>query len=348
MSSFSKLHFNAQLLVKELLSRGVVCSQIGDTPIIEATFWDHQELLDGTTNSLMPSVFQVIFDDKSKTKALLQNKGFQVANGKVFEWSNLSDAMNYAQQCTVPLVIKPSVGTHGYQVRMNIDNINEFEDIFYNLSREINYRDILIEEQFSGQEYRMTITRNGFFAVVHRTFPYVIWDGKSSIFELVASINTERVENRKNSLCRIWLDNESERFLKKQGKDSSYIPWVNEMVFVRSNSNVSTWGWCIDVTDQTHPFFREIANNILEVWPWLPYIGIDLMTKNISKKWDYIICELNPDPGLSLHTHPSIWLPRDLPKVIIDLLFPETTQFKNKKYSQKKSPYPERAGVGAL
>ena len=84
---------------------------------------------------------------------------------------------------------------------------------------------------------------------------------------------------------------------------------------------------CIDVTDLVDPFYKALAFKILNAIPGLPYCGIDLITEDISrydKNTAYTLCEINPAPGLSLHTHPSSGKSRPLPKALIDLIFPET------------------------
>lgn len=81
------------------------------------------------------------------------------------------------------------------------------------------------------------------------------------------------------------------------------------------------------MTDQLHPSVLTIAQKILEAFKWLPYVWIDYMTRDITSSnasQDYIICELNSCPGISLHTHEETGTYRDVPWAIIDILFPET------------------------
>lgn len=119
--------------------------------------------------------------------------------------------------------MKPEFGTHGYEVRMNIETKEEALQVFQTLSREIHYRDIVIEEQFFGNEFRVSITQNGFFGVLYRSFPEVIGNGEDSIETLIKHINQER-EKRENALCRIYIDHEMRRFLAKQEKSLAYVP----------------------------------------------------------------------------------------------------------------------------
>lgn len=322
---FSKLHFNSALLAKELMSRWVDLKLFPWTNTYEAKYKWHVEFVDDTDISLMPSVYRYILDDKWKTKQILNDKWFNVIKWNVFECTAIDAASEYAEKIWFPVVLKPRSWTHWYYVRMNIDSKDEFEEIFEKLSRETWWMDLLVETQVDWNEFRLTVTRNWFFAAAHRSFPYIVWDWESTIEELVEEINYVRENKRENCLCRIWLDNEARRYLTKKWINPLYVPKIWEQVFLRSNSNVSTWASCIDMTDIVNPYYKEIAFEILNSFPWLPYIWIDLITKDITKKSDYNICELNPAPWISLHTHPSSWQSRNLPKYIVDMLYPETT-----------------------
>lgn len=305
-------------------ARGISCKVITGTSIIEAKIWNHQEFIDGADLSLMPSNYKILFDSKWNTKRLLQENNISTAKWYRIEGWDIEIFKSTLKKLTFPLVMKPEFGTHGYEVRMNIESEEEAQEIFIQLSREIKYQNIIVEEQFPGNEFRIMVTRNNFFGCLHRPFPEVIWDSKKTIQKLIESINTHREINRVNALCRIYIDHELKRFLLKQGYNLATIPEKWEHILVRSNSNVSTGWWCHEVSELVHPFYRELALSLLDIFPKLPYIGIDIITQDISQKSEYIICELNPSPGISLHTHPESGQKKDLPKFLIDLLFPET------------------------
>ncbi len=326
----SQLHFNSLLLVQELEKRGIQVELILETKIIKATYNSHIEIIDDTDLSVMPASLRYILDDKWQTKQLLQSLNFPVIPGKKFHPKDRAKACKYAQKIGFPVVIKPVSGTHGYEVRMNIETPKEFIDEFSHLCMQIhNQQDILVEKQISGGEFRLTVTKNEFFAAVYRIPPSVIGDGKFSLQKLVDKKNKKLLSQKeKNCLCRIYVDNEAKRFLSKKGIDMEYIPQKKEQVFLRSNTNVSTGADCMDVTKLVHPEYKNFAFQILKNIPELPYVGIDLIAPDIHQKpaeGDYYICELNPAPGISLHTHPGEGQSRDFPKALIDLIFPETS-----------------------
>lgn len=319
------LHFNTNLIVRELKRRKISVTRIPQTTLLEARYKGHVELIDDTDLSVMPAPLRYILDDKWKTKMLLRKMKLRVAPGMIFGPADIDTAISYAKRHGFPLVLKPRSSTHGYLVRMNIDSQKEFEMLFEKLCRETHCtQDILVEKQIAGNEFRLTVTKNGFNAAVFRPFPSVMGDGVHTIKQLITRINETRENKRTSCLCRIWIDHEMERYLSKKGLHLVSIPRAGDRIYVRSNSNVSTGGGCIDVTDQVHKTFWNLAKKILEGIPGLPYVGIDILTKDISKPGPYTICELNPAPGISLHTHPELGVSRDLPRALVDLIFPET------------------------
>jgi cyanophycin synthetase len=88
---------------------------------------------------------------------------------------------------------------------------------------------------------------------------------------------------------------------------------------------VSTGGNCYDVTDQVSDSVKGLALRILEILD-IPYVGIDLICHSISEKLtEYVVCELNGAPGLSLHMMPEKGLARNTAGALVDLIFSETT-----------------------
>lgn len=327
------IHFNSMLLVKEMQKRCINVEHLKDTKTLIARYKEHEEIIDDIDLGLMSAPLRYTLDNKWATKQLLQKFKISVAKGQVFKTTEFEKAKKFAEK-NLPVVIKPVTGCHGYGVRPHIDSMKEFEVEFKELIKFLETaQPILIEEHFEGAEFRLTATKNGFFAAIHRTPPKVVGDGKRSIQELIDRENINRIKNRKNCLEMIWQqDGEVDRYLAKKKINVNYVPKQNEIVHLRFNTNVCTGADCIDVTDFVHPFYKKITFEILKKIKGLPYAGIDLITEDISEynsKTKYVICEINPSPGISLHTHPGSGTPRDLPKALIDLIFPETAKNKS-------------------
>jgi cyanophycin synthetase len=185
----------------------------------------------------------------------------------------------------------------------------------------------LVERQYTWQEYRVFATSNKYYAVSHREPANIIWDGKHTIGQLIEKENFRRMNPRTTCLCTIKVDDVSDKFLRDRWIYYSDKPLRWEKVYIRPNSNVSGWANCRDVTDMVHKWVFQVADRILKCFKWLDYVGIDYMTPDImleQAQENYIICELNSCPGISLHTHEETWAKRNVPKVMVDYIFPET------------------------
>lgn len=325
---YTKVSFNAGLLVKEMQKRKVQINLIGDSGMFQAKYDRHTELLYDIYTSLIPYPLGWIINDKFYSKQFLQEKTIPVVCGSFFRNGEIDKALSIAHKIGYPVVMKPTFGSHGDDVYTEILNDEELkEKIHFLKDKIVGSGYLLVEKYFPGNEYRIFITKNNFFAAVWRIPANVIGDGKTNILMLIQRENNIRMNSRNTCLCEIRLDDITFDYMEKHGITLDYIPKKREKVFVRGNSNVSTGGNCYDVTDEVHPTVKSFAQKILDIFPGVPYLGIDLICPDISKQLkegQYIVCELNSAPGLSLHMMPEKGKSRNAAGALVDLLFPET------------------------
>lgn len=325
---FSKISFNAGLFVKELMKRNIQVKLIGDTEIIQATYKHHKELLYDIHSSLLSYPLGWVVNDKFYTKQWLKKYNIPVAEGQFFPIDDVGNILNYATKLGFPVVLKPTIGSHGDNVYTDIRNRKELKEKMEVFKQKGFHNGFcLIEKPFQGEEYRVFVTKNSFIAAVHRVPANVIGDGSNNILMLIQKENKRRMNPRANCLCEIKLDDITFDYMDKHNLILDDVPKKGKQVFLRSNSNVSTGGNCYDITDLIHPSVKHLAQKILSVFPNLPHIGFDLICRDITKdleKQKYIICELNSAPGLSLHMMPEKGKARNVAGALADLLFPES------------------------
>ncbi len=322
---FSDSSFNARLLLKEIQKRGISLEKFGHKYFIKAIYKEHIEILYDTYTSLTSSTSSILINDKYYSKKFLKSNSFSAILGEVFTRDAISEALRYAENIGYPVVLKPTVGSHGDFVFMDIRNAQELEGKIKWFLR-VNPENIfyLIEKQCEGKEFRLFIAKNNFFAAVMRTPANVIGDGKNSLNTLIKNENYRRMNPRGSCLCEIKIDDIVYDYLRKNNLTLSYVPKVGKVVFLRKNSNVSTGGNCYDITDKVHPSYKKLAKSILNKFSDVAYLGIDLICKDIAKENNCAVCELNSFPGLSLHMMPEKGSSRNVAAAIIDILFPET------------------------
>lgn len=321
------LHTNQRLLVMEMQDRGIeITSLDGTIELLEASYNGHEEFLLDRDSSIVPYSSSVISGDKLLAKTLLRRSGIRVNEGWAFTNKDVDDALIYAQELGFPIVVKPNFGSHGDNVHMDLDNLCDVKEAIDQVVENIGERAFLVEQQFQGKEYRVFVTRDGKYAVLHRDPAHVLGNGRDSLESLVAQENEVR-GSRKNSLCPILIDSQALKFLTRNGFDLKYKPAEEEKVYLRSNSNVADGGVCENYTDQTHPSVIEISRKALEVFHGLPYAGIDFMTTDVESEQtsdSYRIIEVNSVPGIHMHMKPGKGSPINVASYIVDMIFPET------------------------
>jgi cyanophycin synthetase len=318
-----KLHTNQRLLVEELQNRGIDVNVLfEDLELVKASFAQHSELILDRDSSINPYPASVISGDKYLTKKLLQRESISVVEGEQFSIDQITPALLYAQELGFPIVVKPSFGSHGYDVNMDLETLPQVKMAI----NSIGNKPFIVEQQFEGKEYRVFITKNNDYAVLHRDPSHVIGDGKRTI-EQIAKDETKKRDPKSTSLCPLMLDEVVDKYLARSKKDISYIPKLNEKIYLRHNSNVAMGGMCEDYTDKIHPSVITIAKQTLDVFPGLPYAGIDFLSKDIiieQTPENYRVLEVNSVPGIKMHMMPGIGKSRNLAVYMVDMIFPET------------------------
>lgn len=328
MSEFKNLHSNQKIVILEMLKRGINVEIFNEKDeIVKASYNNHVEYLLDRDSSIMPYNISIIAGNKYYTKKILEENNIHVPFGEIFNVMEKEEIFKYIESLNSAVVIKPVFGSHGYDIFINIKEKN---DIIYALDIiEKNNGNclILIEEFFDANEYRVFYTINNKYAVLWRKPAYIVGDGVHTIDELIEIENYRRMNPRTNTMCEIYKDEIMDLYLKKNNLSYNYIPLKNKEIQIRPNSNIALGGTPIDKTDEVDKSVLDICRNILSAFSNVPYLGIDFMTKDISKKQtfdDYRIIEVNTIPGVDMHFRPAFGKSRNIAEYLVDLIFPET------------------------
>ena len=341
---YKNLHSNQKILIYEMLKRNISVDVINEElELVRARYQNHEELIYDRDSSIMPYQLSVLAGNKMLAKELMMNYGISVPIGEEFKAKEENYIVEAFHVINSPVVIKPVFGSHGYDVYMNLQTE---EEIRTSLEKIKNHRGentkVLIEEYYPGKEYRVFVTKNRDYAVLHRDPAHVIGDGKHTIEELIEIENEYRMNPRKNALCKILLDEEVYKYLSTRNITINSIPRENEKVYLRENSNVAMGGICEDYTDKVDQSVIDIGLKVLEAFPGLPYAGIDYMTNTITSPQtsdSYRIIEINTIPGIDMHFRPAYGKSRNIAKYMVDLIFPETVEKKQSNKTYQKTLY---------
>ncbi len=322
------MHTNQKLLVEEILKLGGTynCLDVQEE-FLEIFLNGKKDFLLDRFSSEVPFHMVKLTADKFWTKNTLISNEIKVPCGSVFTGNRKKEALDFAKNL-YPVVLKPNWGSHGDSVYANILDENELElTIFYFLEEKGCDEPFIIEKFFDWKEYRLFITSLNDFAVIHREPASVVGDSKSSIEKLIELENIKRVELKKKiktSLCPIVLDKEVVKFLKKKNIDLNHVPEKNEKIFLRNQSNLAKGGLAINLTDSINDSVKELAIKILKCFAPLPCAGLDMLCSDINRNsLEYVILEVNSNPGLAMHTYPTSGISVNVANYLMKVMFPK-------------------------
>lgn len=324
---------SSALLANEAKRRGIKVEHINnyqkEMAFLELSYKNYFEYFLGEKSSRTSVTASEATENKALTKSLLKKENINIAKGKLFERScSINEIHEFIEKTGYPVVIKIFNGAHGNSVFIGLKNKKDCDKAIRKVFGKNKY--VLVEKEFKGKEFRFITTTRKVLAVTYRDPANVVGDGIHNIKELVKIKNSDPMRGEKNEkpLTKIKIDNITKQNLIEQKIKLDYVLTKGKKIYLRKESNISTGGDSIDVTDQVHPELKKIAIRSVRAIPGLAYAGVDLMSsKDISKKptkKSYIIVELNASPGIYPQHFPYQGKSRNVAKGIIDILFPET------------------------
>jgi len=326
--SLHGLRSNQHFLVWEAQRRGLTVEIIHERfEVLRISDTDKGELFLDVDSRLMPLTLSVIAGNKAISKRMLLERRLPAIEGAEFFKGESEKVCNFALQLGFPVVIKPTNATNGSGVHLQVADCGEAAAVFAELEKNPQYASFLVERQVPGNDLRIFITHEGKRAALTRRPPTVVGDGYKPILQL---LNEENIRRRSETGIRrfapITVDAETEKHLAGLGLAFSSVLAPLEEVEVRGNSNVGTGGISIDCTLETDERYYELARRVLDVFPGLPYAGVDLIAgdhRSFEAETTFV-CEINTLPSLGIHMAPARGTGRNVAAMIMDLLFPNS------------------------
>lgn len=265
-----------------------------------------------------------ICQHKEQTKAFFEKANVLIPKGKEFP-SDTNDnvLVEYASKLNYPVVLKPTSGSMGRGVYINLRDAEEFRKALADLRSEYKYSKYIIEQYLPGNEYRIYVVGDKVISAINRVPANVVGDGKNTISTLIKLKNKERKKNPYLASKPIKVDFEVNNMLERVGYTLDSVPKKGETVFLRAKSNLSAGGDPIDVTDKLTPEVKQTAVDALKALPNIPHGGVDVIVDPNNDKKGYVL-EINATAEIPFHMYPLVGKARDIPAAIIDYYFPET------------------------
>lgn len=319
------LELSTQIMIEESLKRNIHVEIIDPKEnLIRLKKEEKVEYIQQATKTSLDSYIVVLLmENKQVTKLILKEEKMNVPHGAVIH--SQEEALDeYADFEGLEIVVKPNSTNFGQGVVILGKN-RKLEDYKKAVEYALALDDtVLIEEFFTGKEYRFLVIGDELAAVLHRVPANVIGDGQHTIEELVEIKNQDPLRGKGyvTPLEKIQLGIVEKDFLLKQDLSEKSILEKDQIVYLRENSNVSTGGDTIDYTDQMHPGYKDIAIKAAKVLQ-AKICGIDIILKDYKEaptENNYCIIELNFNPALHMHNFPFEGKNRHVEKKVLDLL----------------------------
>lgn len=330
LAGFREMELSTQIFMFDAIQKGVQVKVLDESDqFLRLQFQDHVEYVKNANMTSKDSyIVPLIMENKTVTKKVLKEAGFRVPGGA--EFSSMEEAVKaYPRFAEQAFVIKPKSTNYGLGITIFKEGAS-LED--YQAGLAIAFREdssVLVEEFMPGTEYRFFVIDGEVQAIMLRVPANVIGDSIRTVKELVEEKNSDplRGTNHRAPLELIQLGELEQLMLKEQGLTIESVPKANQIVYLRENSNISTGGDSIDMTDEFSEAYKKIAVSAVEALG-AKISGIDLIIpdKEIDPTTDkkaYGIIEANFNPAMHMHVYPFAGKGRRLTMNVLKLLYPE-------------------------
>lgn len=258
--------------------------------------------------------------NKQFTKILLENIGICTPKGVLIEKYEQAVRLIKKNKLKYPLIVKPLDDSLARGVSWDIKNLKELKKAvaFFKKTKPAKKTQFLVEKMYIGDEFRILVFNGKIISCVKKVPATIVGDGKATIKELVKDFDKTRAKG-----FEIKLDKVAKKTISLHNAKLDSILPANYVLKLRNNLNMSDGGRAIECTKEMSGHLKKICVRAVEA-VGLTYGGVDLMTKNITtKKDDYVILEINPNPYYNMHEKPLVeGTGVDVSKIILRDLFP--------------------------
>lgn len=330
LKGYENMELSTQMLLFDAIQKGLNVEILDENDqFLKLCHGHHVEYVkNGNMTSKDNYVIPLAMANKTVTKKILAAADFPVPAGA--EFSSLEEGLAYYPLIKDrQIVVKPKSTNFG----LGISIFQEPASLeAYRKALEIAFSEdlaVLVEEFIAGTEYRFFVLDGQCEAVLLRVAANVVGDGQHTVRELVAIKNDNPLRGRdhRSPLEIIELGDIELLMLDQQGYGPDDILPAGVKVDLRRNSNISTGGDSIDVTESMHPSYKELAADMaMAMGAWA--CGVDLIIPDSSaistKENPNCTCiELNFNPSMYMHTYCAEGPGQSITPKILAKLFPE-------------------------
>lgn len=331
LAGYREMELSTQILMFDAIQKGVQVEILDEQDqFIQLTYQGKTEYVKkANMTSKDCYVVPLMMENKVVTKKVLEKAGFNVPNGA--EYHDFEQALaDYGKYCHHAIVVKPKSTNYGLGITIFKEAFSQDdykEALLFAFKED---QDVLVERFIEGTEYRFFVINQEVQGIMLRVPANVIGDGIHTISELVEQKNTDPLRGRHHRypLEKIRLGEIEALNLKEQGYQFDDVLPKDKTVYLRENSNISTGGDSIDMTDAIGEDYKQIAVAATKALG-AEICGMDLIIPDYHQPATnpdaYAIIEANFNPAMHMHAYPYQGKGRRLTLSVLQLLFPELT-----------------------
>lgn len=214
-----------------------------------------------------------------------------------------------------PVIVKPLNSSAARGVHLNISTLPQLNDAVEDARR--YSRDIVVQQQFQGDEIRFTVIDGKVVSCLLRQHPQVSGDGRSTIEQLITEENQAR-----NGLSFPYLTYPqlTDVLVPDQLLHDQRVPLKGEVVVLGQAAMISKGASVYEVKETMHSSYIEVAEKLAAgLSP--DFIVVDMLIADytIPKSLDnYVFLEFSTCPALRLYYSERNGRFYDIVKVLAD------------------------------
>lgn len=285
---------------------GAAVKELGDG-ILEIEFDGRRIKVCANYTPFDDPVTLMLAGNKILVHRLLMDRGLPIPRHLPFTLRSIQSAENFLERTAGEYVVKPAKNTGaGAGVTTGVATRSR---LWRAAARAATYgRDLLIEEQVQGDNYRLLYLDGILLDAVVRKPPRVIGDGLATVRELIHALNRERSRaGHAVAQVLVTIDRDAIHTLAKQGLTLSTVPAKGQEVVIKTviNDNAGPENETV-----THQLCTDIiaAGSTAASAVGVRLAGVDIITPDPSRPLSEtggVVLEVNTAPGFYFHYRKS-------------------------------------------
>lgn len=290
--------------------------------ILEITHKEESTRVCRNLTELDDVVSMTVAGNKYLVSSLLLQNGIPTPRSITCDLTRLKPARKFISTGSCGFVVKPAFNTAG---GLGVStSVHDSISLVRSAARAGSYgRTILIEEQVSGDNYRLFYLNGKFLHGVLRRPPCVTGDGKRRIRALIKRENTLRLKKKGDrAQTLIGVDEDMKSCLAKQGLTLGTICEQGKKVFLKTVINENN-------CHENEPVSDAICQSIIDngasaarlIGPRIA--GVDIITRDPSvplQDSGGVVLEVNTTPGFYYH-YRNTGEPFPLARYVLEAIF---------------------------